>query len=389
LIKSAEIIIIGGGIIGSSLAYHLSKLGIRDICLLEKGELASGSTGDSAAIIRHHYTNEISIRLVKDSINILSELQHETGNHFLHQNGWVFLCPENADSMFDLNMKQLIDLGIETKEIDIKNTISLLPNINPTGISKVAYEPDSGYADPKSVVESFAKIAKTNGTNIYTNTKVIGISKSNNQINSVETDKGNIKTNKVINAAGPWAYDISMLAGINLPLTVSREQEIMLTNPEQESGLNLSVSNMVDKIYLRPKGKHSVLIGQGHPKTNEIVHPDKFNRKADNQFISETQSRVINRFPNLSNFQLSSSWSGLYTITPDWHMIIDNDLSLNGYGIAVGGSGHSFKLGPSIGKQLAQEIVSSQSSSINISSLGLSRFKSNKEFKSTYGGNRG
>ena len=109
MIKSAEIIIIGGGIIGSSLAYHLSKLGIRDICLLEKGELASGSTGDSAAIIRHHYTNEISIRLVKDSINILSELQHETGNHFLHQNGWVFLCPENADSMFDLNMKQLID----------------------------------------------------------------------------------------------------------------------------------------------------------------------------------------------------------------------------------------------------------------------------------------
>ena len=90
MIKSADIVIIGGGIIGTSLAYHLSKLGVHNTCLLEQGELASGSTGDSAAIIRHHYTNEISIKLVQNSLSILSDLQNETGNNFLHQNGWVF-----------------------------------------------------------------------------------------------------------------------------------------------------------------------------------------------------------------------------------------------------------------------------------------------------------
>ena len=389
MIKSAEIIIIGGGIIGTSLAYHLSKSGIRNICLLEQGELASGSTGDSAAIIRHHYTNEISIKLVKDSVSILSDLQNETGNSFFHQNGWVFLCPESATSMFDLNMKQLIDLGVNTQEIDINHAACLLPKTNPNGISKIAYEPNSGYAEPKSVVTGFAEIAKNNGAHIYTNTKVIGIAKSNNQIDSVETNKGIIKTNTLINAAGPWAYGISQLAGVDLPLTVSREQEIMLTNPKRESGLTLSVSNMVDKIYLRPKGNHSILVGQGHPKTNEIVHPDRFNRNADNAFVDETRSRVINRFPDFKDFHVSSSWSGLYTITPDWHMIIDNKLSLKGYIVAVGGSGHSFKLGPSIGKHLAQEITNTKSKLIDISSLGLSRFKSNEEFKSTYGGNRG
>ena len=387
--KSADIVIIGGGIIGTSLAYHLSKLGVHNTCLLEQGELASGSTGDSAAIIRHHYTNEISIKLVQNSLSILSDLQNETGNNFLHQNGWVFLCPESASSMFDLNMNQLIELGVNTHEIDINDVVSLLPNINPEGISKIAYEPNSGYADPKSVVNAFAQVADKNGVSIFTNTKVIGISKSNNQIDSVETNIGNIKTDTVINAAGPWAYSISKLVGINLPLTVSREQEIMLTNLKQESALTVSVSNMVDKIYLRPKGKHSILVGQGHPKTNEIVQPNKFNRNADNSFIDETRSRVIERFPDFKDFDVSSSWSGLYTITPDWHMIIDNKLPIRGYIVAAGGSGHSFKLGPSIGKHLAQEITNTKSNSIDISSLGLSRFKSNEEFKSTYGGNRG
>ena len=389
MIKSAEILIIGGGIIGTSLVYHLSKSGIGDICLLDQGELASGSTGDSAAIVRHHYTNEISIKLVKDSVDILSQLQTETGHKFFQQNGWVFLCPENATSMFDSNMKQLIDLGVNTKAIDMNEAVSLLPKINQNGISKIAYEPNSGYAEPKPVVNAFAEVAENNGANIYTNTKVIGINKSNNQIDSVDTNKGTIKTNTLINAAGPWAYSISQLAGVDLPLTVSREQEIMLTNPKRKSGLTLSVSNMVDKIYLRPKGNHSILVGQGHPKTNEIVHPDRFNRNADNAFIDATRSRVINRFPDFRDFHVSASWSGLYTITPDWHMIIDNQLPLQGYIVAVGGSGHSFKLGPSIGKHLAQKITGAKNDLIDISSLGLSRFKSNEEFKSTYGGNRG
>ena len=189
MIKSAEILIIGGGIIGTSLLYHLSKSGIRDICLLDQGELASGSTGDSAAIVRHHYTNEISIKLVKDSVDILSQLQTETGHKFFQQNGWVFLCPENATSMFDSNMKQLIDLGVNTKAIDMNEAVSLLPKINQNGISKIAYEPNSGYAEPKPVVNAFAEVAENNGANIYTNTKVIGINKSNNQIDSVDTNK--------------------------------------------------------------------------------------------------------------------------------------------------------------------------------------------------------
>ena len=389
MIKSADIVIIGGGIIGTSLAYHLSKLGVHNTCLIEQGELASGSTGDSAAIIRHHYSNEISIKLVQDSISILSDLQNETGNNFLHQNGWIFLCPESASSMFNLNMNQLIKLGVTTREIHMNEAASLLPHINPKGISKIAYEPNSGYADPKSVVTSFAEVSKNNGVNIYTNTKVTGISKSNNKIDSIETNKGDVKTNMVINAAGPWAYSISKLAGINLPLTVSREQEIMLTSPKQESGLTLSISNMVDKIYLRPKGKHSILVGQGHPKPNEIVQPDKFNKNADTSFIDETRSRVIQRFPDFKHFDVSSSWSGLYTITPDWHMIVDDKLPLSGYVLAVGGSGHSFKLGPSIGKHLAHKITNTKGSLIDTSSLGLSRFKSNGGFKSTYGGNRG
>ena len=389
MIKSSDIVIIGGGIIGSSLAYHLSKLGINNICLLEKGELASGSTGDSAAIIRHHYTNELSINLVQDSISILSRLQEETGKHFLYKKGWIFFCPENASSMFDLNMKQLTNLGVNTRRIDFKYANTLLPKFNTNGISKIAFEPDAGYAEPKLVVNAFAEVAKRNGVKVYTNTKVLGVTQSNNSITSVETNNGRINTDTIINAAGPWACEISNFVGVDLPLTVSREQEIMLTNANHKSGLQLSLSNMVDKIYLRPKGNNSVLVGQGHPKANEIVNPNNFDKDADTHFIDETLSRVTKRFPVFKKFNLSSSWSGLYTITPDWHMIVDANISPRRYIIAVGGSGHSFKLGPSIGKNLAQEINKNKSSDIDISTLRLDRFISKQEFKSTYGGNRG
>ena len=154
-----------------------------DVVLLEKGNLASGSTGDSAAIVRQHYSNEVSIRLVKRSIEIFLSLPDETGVEVFTQSGWCFLVPPEAEPSFVENMAQLQRLGVRTWEISVEEAIDdHLPGLNPDGIGRVAYEPDGGFADPHLLCQGFADSAKSAGANVYPNTPVTGIKMSGDKV---------------------------------------------------------------------------------------------------------------------------------------------------------------------------------------------------------------
>ena len=161
MMKTADAVIIGGGAVGTSTLYHLTKLGMTDVALLEKGSLASGSTGDSAAIVRQHYSNEVSIRLVKRSIEIMRSFPDEMGVDVFTQSGWCFLVPPEAESSFVENMAQLQRLGVRTWEISVQEAVEQhLPGLNPDGIGRVAYEPDGGFADPHALCQGFADRAR-------------------------------------------------------------------------------------------------------------------------------------------------------------------------------------------------------------------------------------
>ena len=227
--KTADAVIIGGGAVGTSILYHLTKQGMTDIVLLEKGSLASGSTGDSAAIVRQHYSNEVSIRLVKGSIEIMRGFPDEMGVDVFTQSGWCFLVPPEAESSFVENMAQLQRLGVRTWEISVQEAVEQhLPGLNPDGIGRVAYEPDGGFADPHALCQGFADRARDAGANVYLNTPVTGIKMSGDKVTGVRTPSGEIDSPVVVNAAGPWARPIGQMAGLDLPLEISREQEMML-----------------------------------------------------------------------------------------------------------------------------------------------------------------
>ncbi|MDP7628466.1 MAG: FAD-binding oxidoreductase [SAR202 cluster bacterium] len=389
--KTAEAVIIGGGCIGISTLYYLSKLGMDNVVLLEKGSLASGSTGDSAAIVRQHYSNEVSIRLVMKSIEILRSFPEEFGPEVFNPIGWIFLVPPSVENSFASNMHRLQKLGVRTWEVSPQKVAQEhISGLVLDGISKAAYEPDSGYADPHSTVLGFADRAKDLGSEIYVNTPAIGIVMSGDKITGVKTHDGQISTPRVVNAAGPWAQEIAKWVGLDLPLEVSREQEMMLRISPNGSSLERSVSNMVDQTYFRPTVDPStILVGVGHPKKNELVDPDSYNTHADNAFLDDVSNRIIRRIPKFSESEIISSWAGLYTITPDWNMIIDKVHGIEDLYIAVGGSGHSFKLSPAIGQCLAELIINGEASTVDITSLRAGRFDDNTKLKSTYGGNRG
>ena len=388
--KTADAVVIGGGAIGTSVLYHLTNKGMRDVVLLEKGELCSGSSEYSAAIVRQHYSNEVSIRLVKRSLEVFQTFPDEfDGAEVFTNAGWMFLVPPEASSMLDENMERLRRLGVRTWELSVEEVAEELPGLNTDGIGRVAFEPDSGYADARGMVEAFAAKARENGAEVHTNTPALGLERSEGRVTKITTSKGAIETETVINAAGPWASEVALWVGLDLPLEISREQDIVVRPPADAPPIRRAVSNMVDRTYLRPEPGGLLLVGTGHPKENDPVEPDDYSREADAEFIRETGRLLTHRFPPMASANVVTSWAGLYTITPDWNMIVDRAPGVDGVYLAVGGSGHSFKLAPAIGECLAELIIDGRSSTVDITPLRATRFEEQALLRSTYGGNRG
>ena len=387
--KTADAVIIGGGAIGASVLYHLTKLGLRNVVLLEKGELCSGSSGDSAAIVRQHYSNEVSIRLVQKSLELFQGFSDALGADVFTATGWLFLCPPEACQLFEANMARLRRLGVRTWKVSVAEAAGMLPGLNPDGIGCVAYEPDSGYADPRAMVRGLVDMAVQGGVEVRTHTPATGLRQEGGKVAAVITPSGEISTRVVVNAAGPWAGEVARWAGLELPLEISREQDIVVRPPADAAPLRLAISNMVDRTYLRPLPDGSILVGTGHPKENEPADPNDYLREACPEFIEDASRLLAHRFPAYNGSDLVASWAGLYTITPDWSMIVDRAPGLDGLYLAVGGSGHSFKLAPAIGQCLAELIVHGEARTVDIKPLRATRFDEQDALRSTYGGNRG
>ena len=387
--KTADVVIIGGGAIGTSLLYHLTAKGLRNVVLLEKGLLCAGSTGDSAAIVRQHYSNEVSIRLVKKSVEIFQNFPEMfDGAEVFHNVGWYFLVPPEAADLFNDNMAQLKRLGVRTWEVSLEDAAEALPGLNMEGIGCVAFEPDSGYANPHGMASAFAAKAKSNGAQVYLQTPVRDIKLSNGRVSAVVTDQGEISTPVVVNAAGPWAKSVGRWVGLDLPLKVTRESEVVARIPVDMPPVRHSVSNMVDRTYWRPEQRGMLLVGVGHPKENESADPNHYSRDVSRNFVEDVARRLSHRLPAMEQAMFVKGWSGLYTVTPDWNMILDKSPDIEGLYLAVGGSGHSFKISPAIGLCMAELIVDGTASTVDITPLRGARFTEQTHLSSTYGGNR-
>ena len=387
--KTADVVIIGGGAIGTSLLYHLTAKGVRNVVLLEKGLLCAGSTGDSAAIMRQHYSNEVSIRLVKKSLEIFQHFPEMfDGVEVLYNVGWYFLVPPEATDNFNDNMAQLKRLGVRTWEVSLADAAEALPGLNMEGIGCVAFEPDSGYVDPYGMASAFAAKAKSNGAQVYLQTPARDIKLSNGRVSAVVTDQGEISTPVVVNAAGPWAKSVGGWVGLDLPLEVTRESEVVARIPTDIPPTQHAVSNMVDRTYWRPERRGMLLVGVGHPKENELTDPDHYSRDVSRDFVDDVTRRLTHRLPAMEQAILVKGWSGLYTVTPDWNMILDKSPDIDGLYLAVGGSGHSFKISPAIGLCMAELIADGTASTVDITPLRAERFTEQTHLSSTYGGNR-
>ena len=382
-----DAIIIGAGITGASTAYHLKKNGVNRILLLDRRGAAAGGTGKSAAICRQHYSTSLMARLALESISMMAEIEKEKAGSFF-QSGYMMLLPPTLIEAAAKNLELQQSVGVETRFLSKQEITTMAPWLNTDGVAEVIFEQLGGYADPVRITEYFVHKFVENGGEFRNDTPCRGLISETDRVAGVILDSGPLHADIVVNAAGPWAPIIAKMAGIELEIRAVREQDSIWQARSNRPLPSVSISNAVDSIYVRPMGENRFLIGQGFPKDYFDVDPYNFKQTADDEFVNLILQRTSKRYPTLEGMQLISAYSALYDVTPDWYPFIGPRSDIKGYYDASGGSGHGFKIGPAVGKELANWIVKGETSD-DFSQLSYDRLASQRLFIGAYGGNRG
>ena len=288
---------------------------------------------------------------------------------------------------FHANIAMQQRLGVFTRSISREEAESIAPQMNVEDAAGIAYEPDSGYADPYESTVSYLNRARELGAVVRQGSPVRSIRHSAGNIEAVVTDREEYATHVVVNATGPWANVIGGMVGINYPIQVTREQEVLFRPQKPADCPKVTVSDMCNAIYFHPFG-HELLVGRGFPKEYEEVAPDSYPGHADQKFIEDITERVVRRIPPMGDSLCIRGYSGLYDVTPDWHPIIGSHPEVRGFISCVGFSGHGFKLAPVVGEAVAELVLEVTAKDVDLGLFAPDRFSTGRLFKAAYGGNR-
>ncbi len=380
--NTAEAVIIGGGVMGCSILYNLALRGVTDTLLLERDLLASGSTSRSQAILRMHYSNEVTTRLAWDSLDIFRNFDEMVGipSGYTKTGYFVIVGQEDREAM-EANVAMQRGVGVDTSIVTAEDVREIAPMLATADGESFAYEPDSGYADPYSVTTGYANAARERGARVITASPATGVEIVGDRVTAVLTADGRIETPIAVVAAGPWSGPFLRNIGVDVPLTPIRHQVVMLRRPHDVVPEHPIIGDVVNDMSPRPDVGNITLIGVGE---DEPAEPETFNQGVDMAMVEGTFSKLTRRMPGMAGALFRGGWSGLFTVTPDWHPVMDRVEGIEGLYLAIGFSGHGFKLSPMIGVVMSELITEGRASSIDISQLNLARFESGEYLRSRY-----
>jgi len=367
--KTAEIIIIGGGIIGVSIAYHLAQKGAKGVVLLEKGLLGEGSTAKCAGGIRAQFSTEINIRFSLKSLKFWNCFEEITGVDLgFKKVGYLFLTTTGEEwVVFQANADRQHQLGIPVELLSPQEIKYRWPFLKVDDLQGGTFCTWEGYAGPYEAISGFAKGARRGSVKIYEGTEVLGIQQKNGKIISVRTAQGDIASPIVVNAAGPYAGEVGKMAGVEVPVLPYRRQ-LFFTAPFP--WIADSIPLVIDfhrAWYFRRESAGLLISG---PKDNF----PSFNINVDYDAMVEVAENSIYRVPLMEKAELNRGWAGSYEISPDNHAILGEAPACQGFFLANGFSGHGFQHSPAVGQVMA-ELILGEKPSIDISCLSVDRFR--------------
>ncbi|MGC8779536.1 MAG: NAD(P)/FAD-dependent oxidoreductase [Anaerolineae bacterium] len=369
--KTADVVIIGGGVMGVSTAYHLAARGCKNIVLLEKHAfLGAEATGKCAGGIRYQFSTEINVRLSLLSLPMLERFEEEIGQAIdLRQTGYLFLLDNERDlATFRANVAMQNRLGVPSCILSAEEARGKVPLLRLDDIVGAAWCHKDGLADPNGVVQGYAAAARRLAAQILTGVEDTGVRVDSGRVVAVETPQGTIATRAVVDAAGPWAGQVAALAGVDLPIVPIRRQ-IVVTAPLK--GVPDDFPFVIDfsrSLYFHREGR-GILTGQSNPDEQP-----GFDQTVDHAWTERHLEVAMWRFPLLERAGLLREWAGLYEVTPDAHPVIDGLADPAGFYIVAGFSGHGFMHGPAAGLLMAELILDGRAHSLDIRQLRFSRF---------------
>ncbi|WP_328931850.1 MULTISPECIES: FAD-binding oxidoreductase [unclassified Streptomyces] len=367
--RQAEVVVIGGGVIGTSIAYHLARAGVRDVVLVERDELAAGSTSKAAGGVRAQFSDVLNVQLGARSLEAFARFEEDTGYDIgLHRVGYLFLLstPEDVAS-FEAGVRLQNSLDVPSRMIDPAEARRLSPLISTDGLLAAAYSPDDGHCTPEAVVHGYASAARNHGATILRHTDVTGIETHGDRITAVVTTLGRIDTRTVICAAGAWSRAIGAMAGVDLPVQPLRRQ-IAVTEPV--SGLPPTLPMTIDfstSLYFHTEGP-GLLVGMSDPDERPGYATDTHDR-----WIPRLAEAMRHRAPDLLALRRTGGWAGLYENTPDHNALIGEATSVSRFLYATGFSGHGFLQGPAVG-EVVRDLYLGHVPFVDVSPLSAGRF---------------
>ena len=373
--STADIVVIGGGVMGASTAYHLAKRSHVKVVLLEKESFFGlGATGRCAGGIRHQFATEVNIRLSLHSLRMLDEFEAETGQPALVRKcGYLFVLTREEDvAAFKKNVALQHALGVMTEWLSGDDVRRMIPLCEfPDALAGTFYDRD-GLADPNSVVMGYLHAARRLGAACLTDVEVTGIEVESGRVESVQSNRGAIATRVVVNAAGPWSALIGRVAGVDVPVVPLRRQWLTTTPLSEVPPDFPFVIDFAQSLYFHREGE-GLLTGMSN---ND--EPIGFDQSVDREWELVHLEAAAKRMPLLERAGVASRWAGLYEVTPDAHPLL-GPTPVEGFYLVTGFSGHGFMHGPVCGLLMAELILEGRARTVDVSALSLQRFAGGKE----------
>jgi sarcosine oxidase subunit beta len=363
------VVVIGGGVMGTSIAFHLAEAGVRDILLIERGELGSGSTTRSAGGVRAMFADELNIRLGQRSLQAFAEFASRPGQEIdLHRVGYLFLLSDAADlPLFEASVELQNQLGVRSRMVDSSEVEALCPGVVTSDLVAGAFSPDDGYCSPDSVVRGYATAARGLGVVIERDCNALGITRLGTRIESVATDHGTVQTNTVICAAGAWSALIGRMVEVDLPVTPVRRQ-VLVTEPVATRTDHLPMTiDFTTTLYFHGEGP-GMLVGMADPDETP-----GFNIAPSDGWLAQLSEPIARRAPWLLDIGVQTQWAGLYEVSPDSNALIGESHDVDRFLYATGFSGHGFLQGPAVG-EVIRDLYLGIRPAIDITPLSADRF---------------
>jgi sarcosine oxidase subunit beta len=349
---SAECVIVGGGVVGCSLAYHLARAGMRPV-LLERGELGAGSTARGAGGVRQQFSTAVNVRVSRMSRAMLERFEEETGaTAALRQIGYLLLATTDAEAaQFARNVEVQREAGLDDVELlSVDAAVELVPDLRRDDLTAATWCPSDGLAGPHEVTMGYASAARRHGTTIVEGCAVEGIDVENDRVMAVHAGGRRVAAGLVINCAGPYAALVGRLAGVDVPVRPYR-RHIFVT---ESFSLTRPAPMTVDfhtSFYFHPEGE-GLLLGMSDP-----AEPSSFDTSVAWDFLEHLIEHATWRLPVLERARIRTGWAGLYEVSPDNQAIVGEATGVSGFWLCCGFSGHGFMQAPAIGQLLADVLL--------------------------------